>query len=300
MRIFFESISIVGVNVFVLISGWFGIRTNVKGVCKYLFQCFFILSSVYVLAVAFGLDTIGILTIANNVFLLETGGPGWFVIAYLFLLVLAPILNAYCTTATGKQLLYTVIGFYFFQTLFGTVTLSTAYIGLGYSPLSFIGLYLLARYVNLYARKVERYATYAYLITLVCITIILYASIRFSIDRLLYLTMSYVSPLVIINALSLLLIFGRQKPRYNKAVNFIAASSFSVYLVHNCNSAVIAYFKLICNHIYDGYSGVIYLAVILAFLIGVYIIAILLDRIRIFVWNKLCLRNLISLPEIWT
>ena len=41
LRIFFEALSIVCVNVFVLISGWFGIRPSLKGVSNFIFQCLF-------------------------------------------------------------------------------------------------------------------------------------------------------------------------------------------------------------------------------------------------------------------
>lgn len=43
IRVFIQSCAIVCVNVFVLISGWFGVRPNVKSVSKFLFQCFFFL-----------------------------------------------------------------------------------------------------------------------------------------------------------------------------------------------------------------------------------------------------------------
>ena len=40
-RIFLETLSYVCVNVFVLISGWFGIKPSKKGFCNFIFQCFF-------------------------------------------------------------------------------------------------------------------------------------------------------------------------------------------------------------------------------------------------------------------
>lgn len=50
-RIGFESISIISVNLFVLISGWFGIRFSLKGLAKLLFQCLFVYYVVYFLYV---------------------------------------------------------------------------------------------------------------------------------------------------------------------------------------------------------------------------------------------------------
>jgi surface polysaccharide O-acyltransferase-like enzyme len=39
IKVIFEMACIVAVNVFVLISGWFGIRPSVKGISKFIFQC---------------------------------------------------------------------------------------------------------------------------------------------------------------------------------------------------------------------------------------------------------------------
>ena len=41
IRVFIEQICIVGVNVFVLISGWFGINSKPKGIVQFLFQSLF-------------------------------------------------------------------------------------------------------------------------------------------------------------------------------------------------------------------------------------------------------------------
>ena len=41
LRMFAEYVCIVGVNVFVLISGWFGINYKLKGLCNFLFQSLF-------------------------------------------------------------------------------------------------------------------------------------------------------------------------------------------------------------------------------------------------------------------
>ena len=43
VRFFIESVGIVAVNVFVFISGWFGIRTRTKGVLSFIYQILFFL-----------------------------------------------------------------------------------------------------------------------------------------------------------------------------------------------------------------------------------------------------------------
>jgi len=41
LRVFAEHFCIVSVNVFILISGWFGIKATLKGLCSLLYQVFF-------------------------------------------------------------------------------------------------------------------------------------------------------------------------------------------------------------------------------------------------------------------
>lgn len=55
IRLFFESSSIVCVNVFVLISGWFGIKPNTKSFCNFVFQCLFFLIGIYIILLICGL-----------------------------------------------------------------------------------------------------------------------------------------------------------------------------------------------------------------------------------------------------
>ena len=42
LRVLIQGISVVGVNIFVLISGWFGIKTSLKGGSAFIFQFLFL------------------------------------------------------------------------------------------------------------------------------------------------------------------------------------------------------------------------------------------------------------------
>ena len=54
LKVFFEMASIIAVNVFVLISGWFGIRPSIKGFCKFVFQCLFFSFAIYLVMILLG------------------------------------------------------------------------------------------------------------------------------------------------------------------------------------------------------------------------------------------------------
>ncbi len=144
-RVFLEAACLVCVNVFVLISGWFGIRRSVKGGVSYIFQCLFYSVVIYGLFLLLRLDTFSHIKMFEAFYVYR--GGGWFVVAYLGLYILAPVLNAYIEKVSVRQLAMTVLGFYVFQTIFGCVG-HYDFFSLGYSTLSFVGLYMLARLIR--------------------------------------------------------------------------------------------------------------------------------------------------------
>ena len=111
---FVEMISIVAVNVFVLISGWFGIRPTMRGLGKFLYQCVFCSLVVDAVLWAVGADKFGLLTLLKALLLSQTG---WFVRSYLLLFLLSPVLNAFVQTADERAQRRVLIGLFLAQTI---------------------------------------------------------------------------------------------------------------------------------------------------------------------------------------
>lgn len=146
VRILIESISIVCVNVFIFISGWFTIKPSLKGFMNFIFQCGYFLIGIYVVMLVTGYTSLSLKGIAGCLCLTSAN---WFIKAYVGLYILSPILNLFVEKSNKKQLGVLLIAFYSFQTIYG-VTGATQFIAHGYSTFSFIGLYLLAQYVKRY------------------------------------------------------------------------------------------------------------------------------------------------------
>lgn len=108
-RIFIESISIVCVSVFVLISGWFSIRPTVKKQLGLLFQILFFYGGIYLCLVLLGYESTSLKGIAYVFMLLP---PSWFVKAYILLFLIAPVLNTFCEKVNKKEFLMVLIPFY--------------------------------------------------------------------------------------------------------------------------------------------------------------------------------------------
>lgn len=144
-RTIIESIAIVCVNVFVLISGWFGIKFSARGLSNFIFQCAYFLFGIYIFLLITGQVQLSLKGIAGCLCLTKAN---WFIRAYVGLYILAPVLNAFIECATKTLYRNVLILFFLFQTIYGCSN-AAAFIEGGYSTFSFIGLYLLARYVKI-------------------------------------------------------------------------------------------------------------------------------------------------------
>lgn len=282
-RNFMEAICIVAVNVFVFISGWYGIKTSLKGLYKIVFQCIFIGCCILV-AVCFYQQSFTSLTIDNILLRTDTL---WFVYAYLGLYLLAPVLNTYISQTNKRDFGLLLIGFYILQTYIAWYKGFVSWYSDGYSTLSFIGIYLLARYLrihpNSYTSLASKWHFAIYGICTVAISVIATLATYINKPGISSSMFSYLSPIVILSSVSLCLAFTSFKIN-SKLINWCAASCFSVYLTH-CNPCVITYYTQYARHLYESEAGILYMFLIVIFITATFLISILLDQLRLFVWN---------------
>lgn len=288
-RFFFQSISIGCVDIFVLISGWFGIRPKCKGFLNFVFQCLFFLCGIYIVGLILGYTKFSIAGILECFVLTK---HNWFIKSYMLLYLLAPVFNSFVEKSNEKELRNTLIAFYTFQTIFGWATSSVTFFAGGYSTMSFIGLYLLARYVRLYANKwfrMSRNKDFMVFLTIVVLqAVFAYLICRFDVLGI-YFPMnarifSYINPLVILSSLYLLLFFSKLNMPHTYFINKISASCFAVFLLHQ-QANVVTLFKCVVRTIYETSFGLYCLIKILLFLMFLFVCAVLIDQIRLICWS---------------
>ncbi|MBP5339730.1 MAG: acyltransferase [Prevotella sp.] len=289
LQIAVESFAVVGVNVFVMLSGWYGIRLRWSRLLELLFQVVFFallcLGGYYVLT---GTVPKGA---ALSVLMLNEGDY-WFVKTYLALYLLSPVLNAFVQTATQRQMAVTLLSLFAFQWVFGWVFEATSWLRAGYSLPSFVCLYLLARYMSVYrppftqlSRRADL-AIYASLCTLVTVAFFL---LKWKADRggvLLF----YNSPTTIVAATFLLLFFSKLSFR-NHVVNWLAVSALAIYLTHS-NSYMGLYYDLAICEWHATLSRPEFLLRCGMLIAAVFFGSILIDKVRLALWK--CLLSLIS------
>lgn len=124
-----------------------------------------------------------------------------------------------------------------------------------------------------------------FLATVLLNTSIFMAGVLLGIEQLTWSIFNYVNPLVIIGAVALLKTFAGIKAKHNRYINWVAASSFAVFLVH-CNPNIgTPYFKPFMQQIYNDYSGIVCFAAFTFVCIAIYLISILLDQPRKWLWR---------------
>ena len=93
-------ISALGVDIFIAISGWFGIRFKKEGLFHYIFQVLFILWTMYGLAIAFHITNFNA---SGTKISLSFYNGYWFVLGHLGLYLASPILNSFVEHASKRE-----------------------------------------------------------------------------------------------------------------------------------------------------------------------------------------------------
>lgn len=290
-HLFFIALSFCAVNVFVLISGYFGIKpTKIKGLYLSFIGLFYPIVIAALYCIFINSEDINFFRV-----LYLYPHAGWFLLSYFILFLLSPVLNAFVEHISELGLRNVIIAFYAFQSVFGWASNSCVEYEDGYSALSFIGLYLLGQYIRRYPESLHIKKASGHLLFFIgsclLITIISYCGIRFYSSPL--RMFSYISPLVILSSISLFMLFTTFS-FYSRSVNYVARSTLAVLLIHT-NYLILPHFKQYMVTLYESYNGLLLIFYILISLVSIFMFCVLVDQVRILAWNlvssKLLCRN---------
>lgn len=286
-RIMLQSVCITAVNIFVMISGWFGIKPSVKGLIKFIWQVFYIVGISYIAEYLFFDINLTLKDLFRCFGLF--GGGGWFVASYIGLYIISPILNYFVRYSSIRQHGFTTLAFIGFEVLFGD-SLSVEFIVMGYSTFSFIGLYLLAAFL----RKIEDKFTLRNCLTISVGCIIMNAIIYTIADLYGFIAVrdlffNYINPLVIIEAASILLLFTKIAPPYYtcRYISALSASCFAVYLLHVGSPKALSLYCGIISQIASSIESCsVALVMITGFIVLVFLISVIVDQPRKIIWDR--------------
>lgn len=289
LRLFSQSVSIVCVNTFVLISGWFGIRPKILRFTEFIFQVLFIGVIVYFIMYALGLVSAWGIIDWIKLFTFRRGDSLWFVYSYIVLYIFTPILNVFAENANRQVFKKVLVSFFVIQTCLGYID-SYDFFAAGYSPLSFMGLYLLARYARLYPSRptsLSKYHDICIYIGMVLLITISAIAFKIITGKGISFIFDYSSPLVILASFYFFLFFTKIS-FYNKAINWIASSAFAVYLFHADPLIFEPYYLDTIRCWHTNATLPMFVIQTSGLMTAVFCLSILLDKIRLYIWNQLC------------
>lgn len=262
----------LGVNCFILISGWYGIKTRMRGfVNLYLIYAFYTLIDSY--DHIFSWDTL------QHVLLPFSHGNMWFMNCYLGLFLLAPILNAAIKHMNTRQHAYSLILLSIASIYLGGFWQISQFDTNGYSIAHFVYLYWIGSFLRRVATDEKRSAHRWYYFGVYVGAALLWGasamSLAYGRSILPWNIWGYNNPFLLLASIAFFL-FIMSWHFKSKMVNRLAMSCLSVYML---NDMVIQYdFLRPYAHAFGPWQQ---LGLLLGVTIAFYLLAVGIDQIRI-------------------
>ena len=260
-----ESLSIVGVNCFVLISGYYGIKATRRRLLDFTLWCLFASLLAYacrcVEAGCLADGLVGALLVYSKTDL-------WFVPAYLALFLLSPLLNAGLERLDGRRLHLMLLALIFINVYLGWFH-KGGINPTGYNVMQMVFLYVIGHCLHRNLPLLQAFPLWGYL----CVYLLSTVAIGLALD------FAYNNPFVLLSAVALFMVFVKIPAFSSPAVNWVSVSVFMVYLLHKT-----PYFWIKLRNsligLYEDYDTFGFLWRSLALYVAIFVVCILVDKVR--------------------
>lgn len=220
---------VIAVNVFVFISGSFGIKINLKKLVDILLQAYSTGVIIFIVAMIVGMrfstsHTLGYL-------MPITFNNWWFLSDYIVLMMLAPMLNQF-TEVYSIKIQRCILLFLFSILYIGGLLIDTCSANLGYSIPCFVFLYILGRHTHQY--NVLSTIPVSWTVCALFVITMLNALLAYNFQGECYVMQrifAYNNPLVMLDAVLLYMLF--YKIRINIDFRNVSKYAFGIYLFHD-------------------------------------------------------------------
>lgn len=269
-----NSLFIIAVNTFILISGYFSIKTSkskfIRLICQ-LFVCTVLFSTVFFLIKGEGESSLLSLLFFSH-------SRYWFVVCYLILMVLAPSINLFFNSfPRDKQRLF-ILALLFVSCYLGFFWHFESNVN-GYTVFQFITMYSVGMYLrenNIHIKSLP--AITLYLLCSFGLTAAMLFFHHTGHDSWAWIMTYYNNPVLVISAVAFFLFFRNVKIQ-NQRINQLASSSLIIYLF-SCSALIESYYYPLVRAIYEAHGRTAFFLIpVIALLITV--VAIILDKLLI-------------------
>lgn len=290
----------LGVNLFVLISGYFLIdsKFKIQKLIKLHFQVLFYSVFILIIFAIFNLENIKISDVIKSIFPIIFQNY-WFITTYFMLYILSPFLNKFIKSLSKNEYLNLLLILIFLLSIIPTFTTMTLNFGLVFW---FVFLYLISGYLKKYPNKFIENKRYNLITFFISFTIILISVILFNVlgkySEIFFLHATYFkeynSVFILICSISLFLYFKKLNIQ-SKVINNISMTTLGIYLIHD-NKFIrnIIWSKILKNN--EFYTSKFIIVHSIFSILLVFVICSIIEYVRILFTDKIFtkLSNLIT------
>ena len=277
-----NSCLIFAVNAFVLITGYFSLNLKKEKVIKLLTPAL-----IYTLLFA----TIPLLSNAEYVSAVKSlfflsQGPYWFILDYLFLMVLTPVINdGYSKLNKHRSLV-----------LIGLLLVINCYFGFlwgdkvnnnGYTLMQFVLMYIIGRHIRIHGFNLSKqWVLSCFILTSIINGILFYIVHCLGYGGVAWKLTFYNNPLVIIGAISFFVLFLNIRIK-SKVINYLSASALAIYLIQNTPLVSKWYYQTVADYHMNNESIWLSLGIIAILSFVICCASICLDKICVPAFSKI-------------
>ena len=279
----------LGVSCFILISGYFMVRTKITlyKLVKLIAQVWFYsvgIAALFLLVLR-PAEPLGIKDFVMAVVPIGTGAY-WFMTDYIVLMLISPVINLAIEKMDKTHHRNMIILFVVIWSVIPSFTsVEYAYNDLGW----FLVLYFIAGYIRKYVSVTGNNSSKHFIMAVVSYLFIIFSNIlmiglshKLHTDFLLLRSGHFSalnSPFILLTSIELLIGFMKIKPNECLWVNKLASATLGVYLIHD-NNMLRPYLWHTILKTESMYASDLFIAHALCCIIGVYIVCSLVDLIR--------------------
>lgn len=282
IEILLNSFFVIGVNGFVFISGYFGIKFNLRKIISIVIQAISYSVLFYLAFCLINNEDYDIISLLKS-FLPISRNVWWFITTYIGLYFMAPFLNAGIKNIAKKELVYILIGLFilncFSSYIFSGISKNK------YDLFNFIFIYLTGRFLKQNNLTIK-HSGYTLLICTATIAILAVGLTYINKQHLSWHIFYYNNPILILSAISLFFIFLKLKIGHSKYINNIAQLTLGVYMIHDYPS-IRYYISSFVQYLNTSYKPILLLMILMALVLSIFMVSSFIEFLRLSLYNSI-------------
>lgn len=225
----------VGVNCFILITGYFGADFSWKRLLSLYLVCAFYEVVEFVVAYYYG-DAILDRTALSYMLFPLSHSSNWFVRCYVCLLFLLPLINVALNNLDKKGFTYVLVLLVILNLYFGWFHKQEDFNATGYTTAQMVFVYVIGRYISRFIDIENIRSQRIYILAIWFASSLLWGGLQ-NINDTIHIVphwngWAYNNPVQLISAIALFLFFCTFESKPSRIVNALAVGMFPVFLIH--------------------------------------------------------------------